>query len=54
MPDSPAPDQVAAYLTRVRALNELWSYATKADIAAGYVDAYGTVLAKMRELEAEK
>jgi hypothetical protein len=30
--DSPAPDQVAAYLTRVRALNELWSYATKDNI----------------------
>jgi hypothetical protein len=33
MPDnSPVNDQIAAYLTRVRALNELWSYATKDDI----------------------
>ena len=33
MPDnSPVNDQVAACLTRVRALNKLWSYATKADI----------------------
>ena len=33
MPDnSPVNDQIADYLTRVRALNGLWSYATKADI----------------------
>src|ERR1039458_9531362 len=33
MPDnSPVNDQIAAYLTGVRALNKLWSYATKDDI----------------------
>ena len=30
--NSPVNDQIAAYLTRVRALNKLWSYATKDDI----------------------
>ena len=30
--NSPVNDQIAAELARVRALNKLWSYATKADI----------------------